>query len=39
MSEVGLVLELIFFDAATLAFYASDRPTWGLVFGIVVLLH
>lgn len=36
---IRLVLELAFFAAATWCFYASGMPSWGMVFGIVVLVH
>jgi hypothetical protein len=34
-----LLLEAAVFGGATLAFYAAGRDEWGLIFGIVVLLH
>jgi len=34
-----LALEFAFFGLAVWAFYASDRPTWGLVFALLILLH
>jgi hypothetical protein len=36
---VRLALELAFFGAATWAFYAAGRPSWGLVFGVTVVAH
>ncbi|HLV44602.1 MAG TPA: YrdB family protein, partial [Aggregatilineales bacterium] len=36
---VRLLLELVFFGLAVWAFYASSRPTWALVLGIVMLVH
>lgn len=34
-----LLLEALFFSAAVWAFYASGRGNWGLILGVVVLLH
>ena len=36
---IRLMLELAFFAAATWCFYDAGLPTWGMVFGIVVLIH
>lgn len=36
---VRLILEAVFFGGAVWAFTAADRPTWALVFGIVVVIH
>jgi hypothetical protein len=36
---VRLLLEGLFFGAATWAFYAADRGSWGLIFGAIVLVH
>ncbi len=36
---IRLALELAFFASATWAFFASDRSSWGTIFGIVVFAH
>ncbi len=36
---VRLLLEAAFFGASTWALYQAGRPTWGLVFGLLVLGH
>jgi hypothetical protein len=36
---VRLALEALVFGGATWAFYAAGKPSWALVFGIVVLGH
>lgn len=36
---VRLLLEAVYFGAATLAFYVAGREVWGLIFGVVVLVH
>jgi hypothetical protein len=36
---VRLLLEAAFFGSATWALFAAGRPTWGWVFGGVVLVH
>jgi hypothetical protein len=36
---VRLLLEFIYFSAATWAFYAAGQERWALIFGGVVLLH
>ena len=36
---VRLLLEAAFFGGATWALYAAGRETWGLIFGVVVVLH
>ena len=34
-----LALEAVLFGGAVWALYAAQRPTWGLVFGIVLVAH
>jgi hypothetical protein len=36
---VRLLLEAVYFGLAIWAFYAAGQGTWGLVFGISVLIH
>ena len=36
---VRLLLEAVYFTAATLAFYTAGQENWALIFGIVVLAH
>jgi hypothetical protein len=36
---VRLLLEAVYFGAATWALYTAGQPRWGLIFGIVVLVH
>lgn len=36
---VRLVIELAFFTAGTWAFFAADRPPWGLALGILTIIH
>ena len=36
---VRLVIELAFFAAGTLAFFAVGRPLWGLALGILTVIH
>ena len=36
---VRLVIELVLFAAGVWAFYASDRPLWGLILGILTVIH
>lgn len=36
---VRLLLEAAYFTSAVLAFYASGKSTWALVFGLVVIVH
>jgi hypothetical protein len=37
--RVRLLLEAAVFGGAVWALYAAQRPQWGLVFGVVVVLH
>ncbi len=37
--RVRLALEFVFFAAAAWALYAAQRPSWALVFGLLVVLH
>jgi hypothetical protein len=34
-----LIIELIFFAAGVWAFYASGLPIWGIMLGILTLIH
>ena len=36
---VRLLLEFAVFGSATWALYAAQRPSWALVFGLLVVLH
>ena len=36
---VRLVIELALFAAGTWAFFAADRPLWGLALGILTVIH
>ncbi len=36
---IRLLLEAIYFGSAIWAFYASGRPTWGLILAILVIAH
>ena len=34
-----LLLEAVYFACGVLAFYASGKPAWGLIFGLLVAIH
>jgi hypothetical protein len=34
-----LLIEILVFGGAVWAFYAAGRSSWGLIFGIIVILH
>ena len=36
---VRLAYEFVFFGAATWALYAAGRPKWGLILGVIVVVH
>jgi len=36
---VRLILETAFFAVGTWAFFAADRPIWGLALGILTVIH
>jgi hypothetical protein len=36
---VRLLLEAVYFAAATLALYAAGQQRWALIFGVIVVLH
>lgn len=36
---VRLLLEVVYFGGAALAFYTAGRENWGLLLGVVVLAH
>lgn len=36
---VRLLLEATFFTAAVLSFYASQKPAWAMIFGLVLVFH
>lgn len=36
---VRLLLEAAYFGGATWALYAAGRPSWGLVLGVVIVIH
>jgi hypothetical protein len=36
---IRLIIELVIFTAGVWAFYTSGLPTWGLILGILTLIH
>ena len=34
-----LLLEAAYFTSAVLAFYASQKPAWAMIFGLAVVVH